>query len=295
MVSVIIPNYNHEQYLDERIHSVLKQTFQDFEIIILDDCSTDNSRNVIEKYRKNSHVTHIVYSELNSGSTFKQWEKGIEMAKGDLIWIAESDDSCDEQLLGNLVSKFSDEDLVLAFSRSLHIDEDGKEIGICPFQAHMNCDFVLDGKMFIKKHLSFRNLVVNASSALIKKSAMNGVCEDYKSFKGCGDWLLWIYLSERGKVAYLSEPHNFFRQHHSNTTLKLVKNGIGLLEMNKIFLYLKKQGYMNLWRQLHFRISRCANYKFNKQYAEVKDKLLKEWNPSFCENLLIYLYKFIKM
>ena len=94
-VSIIVPNYNHEKYLDERIQSILNQTYQDFEIIILDDCSTDNSKFVIEKFRNNEHVSHIVYNEQNSGSTFKQWERGFELAKGELIWIAESDDSCD--------------------------------------------------------------------------------------------------------------------------------------------------------------------------------------------------------
>ena len=56
-VSVIIPNYNHAPYLKERIDSVLNQTYQDFEVIILDDCSPDNSVEVIEQYRSNPHVS----------------------------------------------------------------------------------------------------------------------------------------------------------------------------------------------------------------------------------------------
>src|SRR5207342_2166753 len=79
-VSVIIPNYNHAVYLEQRIESVLNQTFQDFELIILDDCSPDNSRDVIDQYRVNSKVSHIVYNSINSGSTFKQWQKGIELS-----------------------------------------------------------------------------------------------------------------------------------------------------------------------------------------------------------------------
>ena len=82
LVSVIIPNYNHARYLDERIQSVLNQTYQNFEVIILDDKSTDNSREVIEKYRAHPKIVHIIYNEINSGSTFRQWEKRNREGKG---------------------------------------------------------------------------------------------------------------------------------------------------------------------------------------------------------------------
>ena len=98
-VSVIIPNYNHAQYLPERIESVFGQTYPNYEVIILDDCSTDNSREVIEQYRTNPHVSQIIYNEENSGGVFKQWKKGLSLAKGDLLWIAESDDKCENTFL----------------------------------------------------------------------------------------------------------------------------------------------------------------------------------------------------
>ena len=120
VVSVIVPNYCHSQYLDERILSILNQTYQDFELIILDDCSPDNgaSKEVIERYRNNPHVSHIVYNKVNSGSPFKQWHKGFELAEGKYIWIAESDDKCDNRLLEILVDACQKDDAVLAFCKS---------------------------------------------------------------------------------------------------------------------------------------------------------------------------------
>jgi glycosyltransferase involved in cell wall biosynthesis len=74
-VSVIIPNYNHARYLRGRIESVLRQTYRDFEVILLDDCSTDDSRSILGEYVKDPRV-RIDFNEVNSGSTFKQWNKG---------------------------------------------------------------------------------------------------------------------------------------------------------------------------------------------------------------------------
>lgn len=76
-VSVIIPNYNHSSYLKERIDSILNQTFQNFEVIILDDCSTDNSKEIIELYRDHTKVSHIVYNEKNSGSTLDNGKREL--------------------------------------------------------------------------------------------------------------------------------------------------------------------------------------------------------------------------
>lgn len=66
-VSVIIPNYRHALYLKERIDSVLEQTYRDFEVIILDDCSPDDSREIIETYRTREKIAHIVYNDATAG------------------------------------------------------------------------------------------------------------------------------------------------------------------------------------------------------------------------------------
>ena len=121
LVSIIIPNYNHARFLDERMTSVLEQTYQHIEVIILDDCSTDNSREVIEKYRSNPKVSKIVFNDTNSGSPFKQWYKGFQLCKGEIVWIAESDDSCEPTFLESLVPCFADEHVAFAFCRTTKV------------------------------------------------------------------------------------------------------------------------------------------------------------------------------
>src|SRR5215469_12732659 len=100
-VSVIVPNYNHARYLRQRIESVLGQKYQDFEVILLDDCSTDNSREILESYRNDPKV-RVVFNATNSGNVFKQWNKGVRMAGGRYVWIAESDDYADAGFLSRL-------------------------------------------------------------------------------------------------------------------------------------------------------------------------------------------------
>ncbi|HET6990511.1 MAG TPA: glycosyltransferase family 2 protein, partial [Bacteroidia bacterium] len=107
LVSVILPNYNHARFLEQRIKSILSQTFRDFEIIILDDCSTDNSREIIDRYRSDEKISHVIFNETNSGSAFSQWKKGIQSASGTYIWIAESDDFCDPDFLFTGVNKLN--------------------------------------------------------------------------------------------------------------------------------------------------------------------------------------------
>lgn len=94
-VSIIVPNYNHSKYLNQRLDSILNQTYQDFEVILLDDVSSDNSVEILQAYSKHPKVSHLIVNEQNSGNTFKQWQKGIALAKGTFVWIAESDDFCE--------------------------------------------------------------------------------------------------------------------------------------------------------------------------------------------------------
>ncbi len=101
-VSIIVPNYNHEIHLLKRLETIFNQTFRDFEVILLDDASTDESRKILEEYAGRPEVTHFLVNTENSGSAFQQWKKGIRLAEGDYVWIAESDDFSDRYFPGVL-------------------------------------------------------------------------------------------------------------------------------------------------------------------------------------------------
>ena len=294
-VSVIIPNYNHEKYLDERIQSVLNQSYKDFEVIILDDVSKDNSREVIEKYRGNTHVSHIVYNTENSGSTFKQWAKGFSLAKGELIWIAESDDSCSHELLQKLVNEFEkDKELVLAYSLSMFIDEHGNQ--------HKPANNVkrtvhLDGKDYIQRYMEFGKHIKNASCALFRKDVAVNLNQIYTHYKGSGDRMFWILIAEQGRVAIVNELLNYFRRYSSTTTSKMTLNGTNHKEELETYHYLCSH---HLLDSLHRFLVRAYNknevLKNHYSSKDVEKELKEIWNvPSSKFDFSILAIKIVNL
>lgn len=243
-ISVIIPNYCHAPYLDERIQSVLWQTRQDFELIILDDCSPDGgaSCKVIEKYRNNPHVSHIIYNDKNSGSTFLQWQKGFQLAQGEYIWIAESDDKCKPTLLEELAGQLdAHPDVSVAFCRSIAFDGNKILGAIGPKNIH---DGVIPGKQFIHDFMRSGTGIVNASSAVFRRSALNGISKVYTTMRGSGDRMFWTEMSEQGNVSFVEKPLNFFRMHQGNSTKKNGSTGINQREDKVILDYIFSKRYI---------------------------------------------------
>jgi glycosyltransferase involved in cell wall biosynthesis len=220
LVSVIIPNYNHAKFLRQRIESVLQQSFQDFEVIILDDNSPDNSREIIEEYRDYSKVSQIIYNKTNSGSTFKQWQVGVNAAQGKYIWIAESDDCADLNFLETLVPKLADEEISFVYCRTkMLLDNEFK--GIFLWGEKINPTIwgqnrVFESQEFIKNYMQYRNIIPNTSAIIFKKSKFT-ITSDILQMKYAGDWVTWINLATTGKIAYCSQPLNYFRYHHNTT------------------------------------------------------------------------------
>lgn len=272
-VSVIVPNYNHAIFLDQRIQSILNQTYQDFELIILDDCSPDEgaSRKVIEQYRDNPHISHIVYNEENSGSTFRQWDKGVNLAKGELIWIAESDDYCENNILDKLVREFkNDEELVLAYSLSQRVTANGSPLGyICRTPSGVTR---LKGKNFVIKYMTMGNHCKNASACLFKKSAYHKIDKSFVSYKAGGDMLFWIEIAEIGNVSIVNERLNYFRQHNNKVTPNSVKKGISSKEYKKTFDYVNS----------HFEIGKVRKklmldyYRFTIEYRKYESEDIRK-------------------
>lgn len=280
LVSVIIPNYCHARYLDERIQSVLNQTYTNFEVIILDDCSPDNgaSKEVIERYRSNPHISQIVYNEQNSGSPFKQWNKGFGLAKGEFIWIAESDDSCDEVLLESLVGRLMENsNAVVAFSCCLGFFKEKGDVGYIGYQNDKDVIFT----DFLRDRFYGKVGISNASCALVRKSAIDKIEKRFLTFKGAGDIMFWLELSQVGSFVYSKDGVDHFRRHTNCTTNKSQKSGINQREDKLIFNYTLSK-FQPSQKEIKTYVKTLVRTRIFEMVEDkkLKKELYKVWNFS---------------
>ena len=245
-VSIIIPNYNHALYLAQRIESVLSQTYQDFELIILDDCSTDNSRSIINKYAAQDKRIQTVFNITNSGSPFAQWNKGVSLAQGEYIWIAESDDYAHQALLETLVPLLDQCPKVgLAYCQSYKVNQDNDIIGDGLPKDNINIDeqrwltsYENNGANEVAHYLVFKNIIPNASALLFRKSVYPSPESVPLGLRLCGDWLTYIKMLEISDIYYHPDKLNYFRVHNKTVRTRNAWHSIAVLwERSKVLQY----------------------------------------------------------
>jgi len=225
-VSVIVPNYNHRPFLKQRLDSIFNQTFKDYEVILLDDCSTDGSIEILDSYRNHPNVSHYVINKVNSGSAFYQWKKGLDLAKGEWIWLAETDDWADEYFLESLLD-YSEQQQGVSFvyAQSYDVNSNGAIIDdrlqyTASFTPNIwRESWVLEGRDLLEQFICIKNVVPNASAVIFRNRAdwKDIITEELMRMRMCGDWFFWIKLSATGSVGFINRHLNFFRHHESTT------------------------------------------------------------------------------
>ena len=291
LVSVIIPGYNHAPYLRERIDSVLNQEYPDFEVILLDDCSTDNSADIMQAYASGKYSckgrdVRFVANESNSGNTFKQWEKGISLAKGEYIWIAESDDVAEPSFLRECMARLmANPEVVVAFTWSNMIDQESKNLNFSWDETwRYNAPGVYEGEDFCLHRLVYKNLMYNASMIVFRKNAYTKVTSHYMKFRHSGDWLFWFEMCMQGRVCEVPLKLNKFRQHLNKVSNDSRSSGQDFEEMAEIqtiisnALHLCSYNRKCLRGRQTKRIDKALRHNFDDAYTKYV-KSLKEKYP----------------
>ena len=251
-VSVIIPNYNYGRYIARRIDSVIRQTYPIYELIILDDQSTDNSIDVIEKKLDEVREKHpkieisFVKNKVNSGKAILQWKKGIELAKGDYVWIAEADDNCSKRFLEEIMRGFEDPKVVLSYAESMLIN--GIGLMIAPnFRwsrdkektGHFRDSYKKDGKKEIEEIMAIRCTIPNVSAVVFKNDKnLLKTMDNALKYSQVGDWYIYAKILENGKISYSHKSLNRFRIHKGSVTddsKKARRHYDEIVEMHEMF------------------------------------------------------------
>ena len=263
-ISIIIPNYNHARFLRKRLDSVLNQTYHDFEIIYLDDASTDESNEIVTEYNGDRRI-QIAVNKKNTGIPFKQWNKGVQMARGEYIWIAESDDYADETFLEKLIVLLENNPTVgLAYCQSMSVDEDSNIISLWEpsgiDSSRWKMDFVNNGIDECRHYLNTVNTIPNVSAIVFRKRVYEKVGYAPENMKLAGDWLTWIKMLLVSDIAHLAEPLNFFRRSTQSVSVHAFVSSLRVKERYLVSGYiLKNIDFDNETRQL------------------ILDKLLADW------------------
>lgn len=236
-VTVIVPNYKHAPYLSRRLESIYGQTYKNIEVLLLDDCSPDDSRDILDAYQQRyPRITRTIYNDVNSGGAFRQWAKGIKAATGEIIWVAESDDYCEDQFLEKLVRCFDDEAVMLAYAKSVFVDKDevpmGDEFSI--YLSDLECaskwtaSYVETAHNEVRSALGIKNTIPNASGVLFKRPIDLALLDDpsWLSMAVAGDWVFYLNIIRGGKVAFRHDAINYFRRYQGSTAQVTYKKAV---------------------------------------------------------------------
>ncbi len=219
-VTILMPNYNYGWCIGEAIESVLNQSFSDWELIVVDDCSTDNSVEVIKKYLKDNRIKLIVHNK-NKGLA-AAYLTGLKKAKGEFIAFLESDDIWLSNSLKKKVMVLEKSKCSLAYTDVKGFGRGGllyfSKILYSP-RVRRVVPFM---KPFVPKQLLYQNVIITFSSVIIRKEDFEKLDFDVPSTSSESlDWWLWMQIYIRqSKVIFIPEKLTRWRIHGKSYNFK---------------------------------------------------------------------------
>jgi hypothetical protein len=159
-------------------------------------------------------------NKVNSGSVFKQWNKGVSEARGELIWIAEADDYADCRFLERAVDIFSGNPNVgLVYCQSWRVDENSKTIGSMTYwtsdldEHRWQSDFCAPGRKEVATYLIRKNTIPNASAVVFRREIYQSIGGANETLRLCGDWMAWAHMLLKCDLYFTREHLNYYRAH----------------------------------------------------------------------------------
>ncbi len=221
-VSFVVPCYNLAHFLSECVESILAQTFTDFEVLIMDDCSPDNTGEVAASF----HDPRVRYirNEPNLGH-LRNYNKGIELSRGEYVWLISADDKLIRQhALARYVAIMEANPTVGYVCSSAVEIRHGRETPVVGYSVQAECDKVFRGHDFLTT-LLYSNSVV-ASAGMVRKSCYERSGAFPLDLPYAGDWYLWCLFALHNDVGYCAEPFVAYRIHERSMTDSLASESV---------------------------------------------------------------------
>lgn len=205
-VSVIIPTYNCARYLPDAIESVLRQTYQDFEIIVIDDGSTDNTKEMLQSYL-NKYPYWVKYFYQENGGLACARNAGINNSQGDYIALLDADDMwLPNRLMDGVILFEQQKEVGLAHSNITFISENGNCLNTPDRNKHFLTGYIFESLLLRKAHIS-------CPTVLVRRECFKhlGLFDENLTRLGCEDRELWLRLSRKYKIAYIDKVLAYYR------------------------------------------------------------------------------------
>lgn len=231
-ISVCIPTYNYGKFIADAIESVLAQTFTDFELIVVDNCSIDDTKDIVASYvTVDSRVTYYA-NESNLGMV-GNWNRCLEYARGEYVKVLCADDVLEKDCLEKSVGVFNANPTVVLVSSSRILMDMALHPTETVYKYSDRCE-VVPGHKMIANVLMTWNSIGEPSAVLFRKTfAKRGFdCDYYQQ----ADMEMWFYLLEKGDFAFLPEPLCGIRVHEQQTTHENVKSLLIIDDQMRLFV-----------------------------------------------------------
>lgn len=288
LISIVMSVYNGEKYLKEAIESILKQTYSNFEFIIVNDGSIDNSLKIIKKYSEKDNRVIIINNEENKGLIYSL-NKGFELSSGKYIARMDADDISEKNRLEEQVNFLEKNTNVAMCSTYIKMFKDNYKILLKKFVSETRSEKIRTNLLF-KNYIAHPTIMIRKE--IIDKYNLKYNLED----KGMEDYGLWLYLSKYENIATIPKyllKYRFLGNSISSKTLEDIENH--KLKLKKI--YLREFGdffesFSDKKLDIHTEIALISNLKEYKYTLEEKKEYLKIFNEEFIRK---YNYELIQL
>ncbi|OAQ40460.1 hypothetical protein A5893_05795 [Pedobacter psychrophilus] len=274
LLSIALCSYNGDEFISEQVHSILKQTYKNFELIISDDCSTDKTLAILENFAQKDKRIILLKNNTNQGY-IRNFEKAISHCKGEIIFLSDQDDVWDENKLSK-VSQTYKNDVELVFHDSLFINQNGESLN-----RKASDRFTLSEQVTPLSFLLFNGI---SGHALAFKKSLKSFILPLPEIVHHDCWISYVAAC-KGKIVYEPSILVNYRQHHKSET-DLLK--LKVKEKTKSNSILKNQNLIN-------RTKKLSEIEYNNhlfEFEKFKSLLEKRKKQYFSFKLFYFIIKY---